>query len=143
MLKQPKTMEELVYFTQRNIDNGWVKCWVFKEECPKCHKALMGKPNENGHIKIRAQEYICPNCNYKIDKKEYEETLNANIEYICPNCSFKDEIQIPFKRKTIMGVQTLRFQCKKCNEKIDITKKMKKMKNKKTIAEDEDAFVDE
>lgn len=143
MLKQPNSMEELVYFTQRNIDNGYAKCWVFKEECPKCHKAMMGKPVEDGHVKIRASEYICPNCKYAVEKKEYEDTLTANIEYTCPKCANKGEIQIPYKRKSVMGVQTLRFECQKCHEKIDITKKMKKMKNKKKAADDDDAGMDD
>ena len=129
-LKQPTSMEELVYFTNRTIDNGKVKVWVFRKECPKC-KTLMGKPKDKkGKVMTRAKEYVCYKCNYKEEKQAYENSLIANIEYICPNCNFKGEIKIPFKRKNIDGVQTLRFQCEKCSSNIDITKKMKEKKRK-------------
>ncbi|MEM4637918.1 MAG: hypothetical protein QXK76_02765 [Candidatus Woesearchaeota archaeon] len=141
-LIEPKSMEECVYFTNRVIGeklNGSVRCWVFKEKCPKCGKALMGKPVENGKIKIRATEYVCSNCGYSEEKKSYEEKLTANIDYVCPKCNYHGQKQIPFKRKVIMGVKTLRFNCEKCNETIDITKKMKEIKKKnKYDAEDFD-----
>ena len=125
-LKQPESMEELVYFTKRSIGEGYAKTWVFKEKCPKCKKAFMGKPRgKDGKVKIRATEYVCPECEYTVPKKEYEESLTANISYTCPSCKFEGEIQIPFKRKKVKGVDSLVFNCEKCNEKILITKKMK------------------
>jgi len=137
MLKQPESMEECVYFTRREIsDKGHVMAWVFRQECPKCHKGIMGKPKDSkGKVMIRAKEYVCPECGYTVDKDEYEETLTANIKYTCPHCGFEGEAQIPFKRKKIQmldeesgkkkAVDALRIQCEKCGKNIDITKKMK------------------
>ena len=130
-------MEECVYFTNRDIgEKGHIIAWVFRQECPKCHKALMGKPRDKkGKVMIRAKEYVCPECGYTVAKEEYEETLTVNIKYKCPHCDFEGEAQIPFKRKKIMivdeitgkkkPVDALRFQCEKCGKNIDITKKMK------------------
>ncbi|MFH1506578.1 MAG: hypothetical protein ABIE94_06355 [archaeon] len=130
-LKEPESMDECIYYTRRVIGNCKVLCWVLKEECPKCHKAMMGKPKgDKGKVKIRAKEYTCPECGYTVEKKEYEETLKASVKYTCPNCKFEGEIQVPFKRKSIQGVQTIRVQCEKCNADIDITKKMKEPKKK-------------
>ncbi len=137
-LKQPQSMEELIYYTDRQIGNGEARVWVFRELCLKCKKAMMGKPKDSkGKVMIRAKEYMCPACNYKIDKQEYEDSLTADIEYKCPKCGFKGELQIPFKRKNIGGIPTLRFQCQKCGENIDVTKKMKYKKNKEAGSEDE------
>lgn len=136
-LKEPTSMDECVYFTQRSIGNGHVKCWVFKEPCPKCGKALMSKPRDEktGKPKIRAKEYQCSECGYTVPKEEYEETLTTNIKYTCPKCGFSGEIQIPFKRKKVkifdeekqkeITADSLRFKCSKCKENIDITKKIK------------------
>jgi len=131
-LKFPDSMEEVVYWTSRKIEEGSVKAWVFKEDCPECGKAKMGKPvNETtGKVKIRAKYYVCPECGHDIDKSEYEDTLTASISYTCPHCKHKGEAQIPFKRKTYKGVKALVFQCESCNEKIPITKKMKSIKKK-------------
>ncbi|RJQ16985.1 hypothetical protein C4573_02900 [Candidatus Woesearchaeota archaeon] len=137
MLKQPQSMEELVYFTQRTIDNGYAKVWVFKQKCPKCKKAIMGKPVEKGAVKIRAKEYVCPSCKYTVDKEEYEDTLTASVEYICPKCMVKGEMETPFKRKNVQGVLTFRFACEKCKAMIDVTKKMKQPKKKGQVVLDE------
>jgi predicted RNA-binding Zn-ribbon protein involved in translation (DUF1610 family) len=128
-LKRPVSMEECLYFTQRSIGSGEAMVWVFRHDCPKCKKGLMGKPRDKkGKVLTKAKEYTCPKCNYKVPKQEYEDSLTANIEYKCPSCSNQGEKQIPFKRKNIEGIQTLRFQCDKCNANIDITKKMKEKK---------------
>ncbi len=134
-LKQPTSIDECVYFTRRVIGNGKIKAWVFKKLCPKCKKALMEKPKDpkTGKPKLRSKEYVCPECGFKIEKKQYEDSLICNIEYTCPYCSFSGEIQVPFKRKKVKiqtpdgekTVDSLRFQCKKCNKNIDITKKLK------------------
>jgi hypothetical protein len=124
-LKQPESTDECIYFTRRAVGNGFVTCWVLKEKCPKCGKAFMGKPVEKGKVKIRAKEYICPSCNYTVEKVEYEDTLTASIAYTCLHCSNKGETQIPFKRKSFEGAKALVFQCDKCKGKIPITKKMK------------------
>lgn len=144
-LVEPKSMEECVYFTNRAIGEnltGMVKCWVFREKCPKCNKGMMGKPIVDGKIKIRANEYICPICGYSEDKRSYEEKLTANVDYICPECKYHGQKQLPFKRKTIAGVKTLRFNCEKCNSIIDITKKMKTIKKKGKKSDDAEDYDD-
>ncbi len=131
-LKEPESMEELVYFTRRTIgEKGKVKAWAYKIKCPKCHKALMGKPVENGKVKIRATIYECPNCGYTESKAEHEKKLQLEIKYTCPFCEHKGETTIPYKRKTWQGVKAFVFQCESCGEKIGITKKMKEPKKKK------------
>ncbi|MBU0756989.1 MAG: hypothetical protein KKF44_02910 [Nanoarchaeota archaeon] len=128
-LELPESMEELVYWTARNMGDGKVKAWVEKEMCPECGKAMMGKPRgKDGKIKIRATYYECPECEHKVEKREYEDTLTASIIYTCPECKFSGDIQVPFKRKKTKGVEALVFSCQKCNAKIPITKKMKKIK---------------
>jgi len=135
-LRQPQSTDECVYFTNRSTEKGKTRTWVFKEKCPKCKEGIMGKPRDakTGKPKIRAKEYVCPKCNYTIEKKAYEDTLTANIKYTCP-CSHSGELQIPFRRKKIKifneedqkekTAESLRFQCEKCKKNIDVTKKMK------------------
>ena len=135
-IKEPESMDELIYFTQRATGAGKARCWVFKEQCPKCKQAVMGKPVEKGKVKIRAKEYVCPECSYSVEKKEYEESLTANVHYVCPSCSFSGYAQIPFKRKMVQGVPTLQVECEKCKAKINITKKMKE-KGGKEVPEEE------
>ena len=137
-LKFPESMDECFYFTRRTIGTGRATTWVFKEKCPKCSKAFMGKPRkDDGGIAIRAKEYVCPSCNHTVEKTEYEDTLTANVQYTCPSCGNEGEISAPYKRKNINGVKTLRVQCQKCNGNIDITKKMKEMKAKGKKAPEE------
>lgn len=134
MLKRPESMEECVYFTNRNLgEKGMAMAWVFRNECPKCKKGLMGKPKDpkTGKIKVRAKEYLCSECDYVVDKKEYEETLTCNIAYTCPGCEHEGEAEVPFIRKTIKGVPTVRATCEECGGFIDVTKKMKEPKKKK------------
>lgn len=142
-LKFPNSMAECLYFTNRTIGdkmNGKAICWVLKQLCPKCKKALMGKPKDakTGKVAIRAKEYVCPSCGYTAEKVAYEETLTASVQYTCPDCSSEGETQAPFKRKSIDGVKTLRVQCQKCSGNIDITKKMKAPKKKGAAEEDAD-----
>ena len=136
-MREPTSVDECVYFTNRTFDKGKARAWVFRENCEKCGQALMGKPRDpkTGKPKIRAKEYVCPKCNHTEQKEEHEEKLTANIKYTCPYCSNQGEIQILFKRKKVQRldeetgkketVEVLRFQCSKCSKNIDITKKMK------------------
>ena len=75
-LQQPKSMDECIYFTNRTLDKGKIKAWVFKGKCPKCGKGLIGKPKDpkTGKPKIRATEYVCPECGYTVEKQKYEDT---------------------------------------------------------------------
>ena len=123
--KEPESMNELVYYTLRDIGTGNAICWVERQLCPKCKKALMGKPKVKGKVQTRAKEYVCPSCGYTQEKSEYESGLTAKIIYTCPNCGNKGKTKVPFKRKKIKGVETLRLFCEKCKEPIDITKKLK------------------
>ncbi len=128
VLQEPKSMEELVYYTNRELDEGGqVACWVRRRECPECGQGLMGKPRKKtGEIKVRARTYVCPECGFTMPKKEYEETLTAEARYTCPHCGKDGETAVPFKRKKIKGADTLRIKCEHCGKNIDITKKMKK-----------------
>jgi len=131
--KKPESTAECVYFSNRDVGEGSAMIWVFKQECPECHKAKMGKPVDakTGKVKIRAKEYICPECGYTVEKKEYEDGLTAYCEYTCPECKSQGEAEAHFRMKTIDGVKTIRFNCNSCGANIDITKKMKKKKQKK------------
>jgi predicted RNA-binding Zn-ribbon protein involved in translation (DUF1610 family) len=126
MIREPQSMGELVYFTQRAVGKGNVKAWVYRGDCPKCGKAKMGKPvGDKGKVKIRAKEYVCPACGYTVEKKEHEETLTCDVKYTCPECGNTSETSVPYKRKKFQGMDAVVFQCGKCNAKIPITKKMK------------------
>lgn len=123
-------MDEVCYFTNRDLaEGGHARAWVFKERCPKCGKGLMGKPVEKGKVKMRAKEYVCPECSYSVDKEEYEPTLTLCVAYTCPSCGKDGETTGMYKRKTIKGVPTYRVQCTDCGANIDITKKMKEKKD--------------
>src|SRR3989344_2502145 len=114
-LREPESMDECVYFTNRATEKCKVRAWVFREQCPKCGKGLMGKPKDSktGRAKIRAEEYECPEC----------------------KCNSSDEISAPFQWKKIQrlneetgkkqSIDSIRVLCSKCNEKIDVTKKMR------------------
>lgn len=132
-LKEPENMDELVYFTRRTTADGKVRAWVFREQCPKCKKRLMGKPIDpkTGKCKIREKEYVCPECKYTLPVQEYEDTLTTNIEYTCGGCQKSGQTTVPFKRKNYMGVKAIVFECQFCHKKIPITKKMKEPKAKK------------
>ena len=136
-LKFPDSMDECVYFTRRADGKAKSVCWVLKEKCSKCKKALMGKPVVDGKVKIRAKEYVCPNCNHTEEKVAHEEHLTANVQYTCGKCAHAGEIQIQFKRKNVEGVKALVFNCDKCKERILITKKMKDPKKKGRAAEED------
>jgi predicted RNA-binding Zn-ribbon protein involved in translation (DUF1610 family) len=132
MITEPENMDELVYFTNRTLENnGKIKAWVYKIDCPKCKKEKMGKPVEKGKVKIRAKEYVCNSCKYLEQQKEHEDKLTVEVIYTCPYCGFSGEATTEYKRKTFMGVPSYVFKCGKCNEKIGITKKMKTKKQKK------------
>ncbi|MEK6916180.1 MAG: hypothetical protein AABW92_00395 [Nanoarchaeota archaeon] len=126
-LQIPESMEELVYWTSRKINDGFVKAWVEKENCPMCKKGLMGKPVVKGKVKIRATQYICPKCNYTVEKGEYEDTLTTSILYTCPHCKHKGETQVPYKRKKFKGADSIIFVCENCKENVPITKKLKRI----------------
>lgn len=128
---EPESMEDILYFTNRTIDKGKVKAWVYKIECPKCHKVKIGKPldKKTGKPKLRAKEYSCSNCDYTESKEEHENKLKLEIKYTCPYCGHSGEAIIAYKRKTFEGIPSYVFVCDKCEKKIAITKKMKNKKS--------------
>ncbi len=133
VLKEPESMDELVYFTNRKLEGGKgkIKAWVYRKLCPKCGKARMGKPIDNkGNVKVRAKEYVCPNCGYKEEKEEHEESLILEAKYVCPNCGKDGESKSEYKRKVFQGIPSYIVECSNCNAKIPLTKKMKDLKSK-------------
>jgi len=125
--KQPNSMEECLYFTRRDLDNGgYVIAWVFRKLCPKCKKSLMGKPlDEKGKVKIRAKEYVCRECGYSESKEEHEKSRVVYVKYKCPYCGYEGETTTEYKRKNFKGIPSYIFTCQKCGKKIAITKKLK------------------
>ncbi len=146
-LKIPTSIDQVVYFTNRAKDKLRIKAWTYKKVCPKCKKGLMGKPIDpkTGKRKIRATEYICPECNYSEEKKAHEESLTLEAQYTCPACGKSGESTCVYKRKTFMGVPSYIITCQHCSEKIPITKKLRDPKAKKGAAatDEEDDEDDE
>jgi predicted RNA-binding Zn-ribbon protein involved in translation (DUF1610 family) len=142
-LIQPKSTNEVLYFTNRTLENGGkIKAWTYKKTCPKCGKAKMGKPVEKGKVKIRSTEYICPECGFTEEKVLHEESLTLDAVFTCPKCKKDGENSAPYKRKTYLGVPSYIVLCPSCNEKIPVTKKMKKPKVKGAPVEDDDGDDD-
>ncbi|MBS3116765.1 hypothetical protein J4421_04180 [Candidatus Woesearchaeota archaeon] len=125
-LRIPESMKECLYFTNR----GDVLAWVYRKECPKCHKAKMGKPvDSKGSVKIRAKEYECPACKYQETKEAHEDSVQIQTVYTCPKCQKKGEATAPYKRKSYRGVPSFIIKCQHCGEKILLTKKLKELKS--------------
>ena len=142
MLEEPKNATELFYYTDRDIDKGWVRAWVFKLKCPKCGTPMQKPRNKQGKPIKKADYYECPKCGFKMSSKDYESKLVTNIQYKCPYCGHEGETQIPFRRKRVSykvfdemkgkdvrkSVEALVFKCEKCGKEIYITKKLKEIK---------------
>ena len=136
-IKKPNSMEDCIYFTNRIMDSGRATAWVFRKECPKCSKGFMGKPlNKGNKIDKKANYYVCYSCNYQESNEDVENNLTLNVEYKCPYCGNEGETTSEYKRKTFEGVPSYIFECKKCNKKIGLTKKLKE-KKKKSVANEE------
>lgn len=129
-MKEPDSMDELIYFTNRTLESGKgkIKAWVYRKMCPKCGKAKMGKPIEKGEVKIKAKEYTCPSCGFTEEKVMYEESLTLEAKYTCPECGKEGESSAPYQRKSFMGVPAYVVECCNCKTKIPLTKKMKGVK---------------
>lgn len=131
-MKEPESMDELIYFTNRTLEEGKgkIKAWVYKKICPRCKKAKMGKPIEDGQVKIRAKEYKCPACGFTEEKKQHEESLTLEAKYLCPECGKEGASTTIYKRKSFMGVPAYVVECQHCSANIPLTKKMKEVKKK-------------
>ena len=130
MVNPPKNMDECIYFSNRTVGEGKVMAWVYRKECPKCHKVTMGKPVVKGKVKIRALEYVCPECGYTEEKQEHEESLDLEAQYTCPHCKKEGEGTTKYKRASYKAsngksVKAYILICENCSEKIPITKKLK------------------
>lgn len=125
-ITMPESTKECLYFTRRSLDNdGSAVAWVYKRDCPECGKAKMGKPVEKGKVKMRAKEYVCPECGYSEEKQEHEEKSQLEVIYKCPHCGFEGEATTEFKRQNFNKKKSYVFECGKCHEKIGITKRLK------------------
>ncbi len=131
-LKKPNSVEECVYFTNRTIVvSGRAMAWVFRKQCPKCRKGVMGKPQKKGgKIDKKADYYVCYLCNYQESNEQFENSLILNVDYKCPHCGNEGETTSEYKRKTFEGVPSYLFECQKCHKKIGLTKKLKETKKK-------------
>ena len=125
-------MEECIYFTNRIMGSGRAMAWVFRKECPKCKKGIMGKPQKKGgKLDKKADHYVCYSCGYSEGNDDVENSLLINVEYKCPHCANEAETTTQYQRKTFEGVPSYVFECQKCHKKIGITKKLKESKKKK------------
>lgn len=130
-LKKPNSMDECVYFTNRTFDSGRATAWVFRKECPKCRKGIMGKPmKKGGKVDKKADCYVCYSCNYSESNEQVENNLALNVEYKCPHCGNEGEATTEYKRKTFEGVPSYVFECWNCKKKIGLAKKLKEGKKK-------------
>ena len=136
-LKKPASVEECVYFTNRIMGEGRAIAWVFRKQCPKCKKGIMGKPQKKGgKLDKKADHYDCYSCGYQESNEQVENNLIVNVEYKCPHCGNEGEATTEYKRKTFEGVPSYVFECQKCRKKIGITKKLKEPKKKKSEAQE-------
>jgi len=137
-LKEPVSMDDLVYFSRRKLgEHGKVICWAYRKVCTKCKKAKMGKPinPKTGRPKSRSKEYVCPGCSLTLEKEEYENTLILEAKYTCPHCKKPGESTAPFIKKSFrvfdekkqkkVSVKAIRLTCEHCTGNIDITPRMK------------------
>ena len=130
-LKKPNSVEECVYFTNRTMGNGRAMAWVFRKECHKCKKGIMGKPlKKGGKADKKAEHYVCYSCGYIESNEQVENGLILNVEYKCPHCGYEGETTTEYKRKSFEGVPSYVFECQKCKKKVGLTKKLKETKKK-------------
>ena len=123
-MRELESTAECLYFTRREFapGKGKVMAWVFRKECPKCHKALLSKPKKT------APDYECKECGYGEPKKEHEANSEVCVKYTCPFCDKSGETTTPYARKTLYGKKAFVFNCEHCNEKLGIYKKMSESK---------------
>ena len=130
-LKKPNSMDDCLYFTNRSIGGGFAIAWAYRPDCPKCKKPTMGKPiKKNGKVNKKADCFECHVCKHNMSNEEVDSLAKLEVQYKCPHCGNEGEATTEYKRKTFEGVPSFVFECGKCNKKIGITKKMKRVKKK-------------
>lgn len=126
ILQEPESMDECLYFSNRNIDTGKAMAWVYRPECPSCKKGRLGKPvKKNGKVDKKAEHFECPECKHQMSNEESENLLRVEVKYTCPFCGKPGEATTEYKRKVWKGVPAYVFECSSCHENIGITKKLK------------------
>ena len=75
-MKEPESMEELIYFTNRAIGKGSVKAWVYKQKCPKCGKHMIivqVEPVYDAENAYVPYDTIieCTSCSFKIRAESF------------------------------------------------------------------------
>src|SRR3989338_10720962 len=105
-LNKPGSVEECVYFTNRTIDSGRAMAWVFRKQCPKCKKGIMGKPlKKGGKVDKKATYYVCYECAYQESEADVIKGLALNVEYKCPKCGHEGGTTTEYTRKSYLGVK--------------------------------------
>jgi len=129
-MKEPESMNDLMFFTNRNMGASTIKAWVYRPLCAKCKKGRVGKPinPKSKAINKKAEYYECNHCKAQTPVEDIDKDLKVEVKYKCPGCGNEGFATTEYKRKTWQGVPAFVFECSKCKEKIGITKKMKKPK---------------
>ena len=125
MEQKPKDISELYFFTRQTLEpKGFAFMWVYKPMCPKCGKARIAK------LKKRDKVYTCNECKSVFEKAEHDKLLNFNVEYTCPECSHKGELSGDWTSKPTSKTSAvmLKFNCQKCDNKLQISRMSKKKK---------------
>lgn len=130
-MKEPDSMDELLFFTNRRVGDGTIRAWTYRPDCPKC-KARMGKPINPKTKKVdkKSLDYECPKCAYRVLAADADKDLKVEVIYTCPFCKKSGETETEYNRKKWQGVLAYVFLCKSCGKEIGITKKLKAAKEK-------------
>ncbi|MFT4310176.1 MAG: hypothetical protein ACMXYC_00940 [Candidatus Woesearchaeota archaeon] len=128
-LQEPKSMDDVFYFTNRTLENGgWLKAWVYKPASPKGKGVLSLPKTKTGKPDKKATVYVDEAGN-EYDRKETDATLFVEVKYKSPYTQKEGEAKTPYKRKKFKGVDAFVFEDQEGN-KIPITKKLKEVKKK-------------
>ncbi len=127
-MDEPDNMEDLHYYTFRELGDGKIKAWVYKDECPECGEEYLEKPEtEEGTPNTRASVYTCSNCGYEEEEEEHKHSLDLHGKYTCPHCGEDGASSTKYKRRTYYGNKAYVLRCEHCDGKLPLTKKMKEI----------------
>ena len=129
-LKKPSSVQECVYFTNRIMGSGSAVAWVFKKQCPKCKKGIMGKPQKSAKIKdfrdaknqtvvsefARAHSHSTDFLAKpgKIDKK--------SDHYVCYSCGYQESNE-QAENSLVLNVE---YKCPYCGHEGETTSEYKR-----------------